>query len=77
MTVSFTHTSYQTEVRVFPEQVVGIMYLPSMKSTVLVGPGSTAIPVTCSIEEADEKISAALSAARTTYKLAKEATDGI
>ncbi len=58
--VKFTHSTYNTEAFVFAEQVVAVLFLPTMKSTVLIGPGSTAIPVTDTVEEAKNKIKLAL-----------------
>ena len=58
--VKFTHTTYNTEAFVFAEQIVAIFYLPTMKSTVLIGPGSTAIPATDTVDEAKKKIKQAL-----------------
>lgn len=70
--VRFTQTNFQTEVIVYAEQIVAITYGPVQKSTLLIGPGSTAIPVTDTPEEANRKIKAAMSAAK-----AKENKDGI
>lgn len=67
-TAKFTHTTYQTEVEVWPENVMAVFYLPTMKSIVLVGPGSTAIPVVGTQEEIVKKLTAAKKAALTTQE---------
>lgn len=71
--VKFTHTTYNTDVYVFAEQVVSVMTLPTMKSTVLVGPGSTVIPITDSVEEAIKKLKLAAKPAAQP----KEKTNGV
>jgi hypothetical protein len=70
--VVFTHTAYKSDVVVYADQVFAVFFLPAMKSVVLIGPGSTAIPVDCSIDEANEKILAA-KAAKSALNQAKEA----
>ncbi len=54
--VRFTHTTYQTDVVVFAEQAIAVLHLPTMKSTVIVGPGSTAIPVVGTVDEVTKKL---------------------
>ena len=70
--VKFTHTTYNTDVFVFADQVIAVLHLPTMKSTTLVGPGSTAIPVTDTVEEAIKKLTAAKAAAQP-----KESKNGV
>lgn len=60
--LEFTHSAHNTPVTVYAELVYAVMYLPTMKSVVLVGPGSTAIPVVGTYDEIKEKINAAKAA---------------
>ena len=66
--IIFTHTAYKTDVVIFAEQVVAILFLPAMKSTVVVGPGSTAVPVVGTVEEVTERVRAAIAAAQPNSK---------
>ncbi len=50
--VKFIDTTHGREVYIFADQVFAVTYLPTFKSTVIMGPGSTAIPVTSTVEEA-------------------------
>lgn len=63
-TVKLTHTTYNTDIILYTEMVFAVFYAPTMKSTVVVGPGSTAIPVVGTVEEITEKITAAKNAAQ-------------
>lgn len=60
--VRFTHAVYKTDVFVYPEQIIAVLFLPTSNSTTLVGPGSTAIPVTDTVEETLKKINLAKTA---------------
>ena len=62
--VRFTHNTYKTEALIYAEQVFAVIYLPTMASTVIIGPGSTALPVTDTVEEANRKLQAAMAAAK-------------
>lgn len=66
--VEFTSTDHGTQVFVFAEMIIGAMYLPVRKSTVLMGVGGGAIPITCTPEEAMNKLKAALAAKPTSTK---------
>lgn len=61
-TVTLTHTTYNTPVEIWVDQVIAVFVAPTMKSTVVVGPGSTAIPVLGTVEEVKSKINAAKAA---------------
>jgi hypothetical protein len=45
---------------IFAHQIVAVTQMPTMKATAIVGPSSTAIPVTDSIQDAITKIKAAM-----------------
>lgn len=58
--VEFTHTTYGKRVVLYAEQVVAVIEeLPTMKSVVIIGPGSTAIPVQGTYEEVKQKVTQA------------------
>jgi hypothetical protein len=56
LTVSFKEPTAGRDVVIFVNQVVAVTVMPNFKSTVVIGPGSTAIPVTGTVEEVVEKI---------------------
>ena len=58
--VKFIDTTHGREVYIFAAQVMAVTYLPTFKSTVIMGPGSTSIPVTATVEEAITAIKRAL-----------------
>lgn len=58
--VKFIDTTHGREVYIFAHQVVAVTYLPTFKSTVVMGPGSTAIPVQGTVEEAIAAIKQAI-----------------
>lgn len=55
---TFIEPTHNREVCVFVDQVVAVTIMPTFKSTVIVGPGSTAIPVIGTVQEVTEKIAA-------------------
>jgi hypothetical protein len=70
--VVFTHTTFKSDVIIYAEQVFAVFFAPTMKSVCILGPGGAAVPVDCSIDEANEKLQAAL-AAKPQVNQAKEA----
>ena len=57
-TAIFKEPTNGRDVVIFVDQVVAVSVLPNFKSTVVIGPGSTAIPVTGTVEEVASKIAA-------------------
>lgn len=57
-TASFKEPTQGREVIIFVDQVVAVTTMPSFKSTVIIGPGSTAVPVVGTVEEVSKKIAA-------------------
>lgn len=62
ITVSFINPITKQQVVLYPHQVFGVTFLPTNNCTVVTSVGGAAVPVECSIDEAVNKINAALAA---------------
>jgi hypothetical protein len=54
--VTFIHTTHNTEITFYVEQIFAVTVLPQYKSVVIVGPGNAHQPVLGSLEEVKEAI---------------------
>jgi hypothetical protein len=72
--VTFTHASYDTEVIVYAEQVFAVTFLPTQKSTVILGPGNAGVPVKGTVDEVSKKLEQAIQPAN--RKQATNQTEG-
>ncbi len=70
--IEFTHSNYQQPVLVYPTEVFAVLYMPTMKSVALLAKGGAVVPVAGTIQEIEEKVTAAKHAATRKPK-AKEA----
>ena len=73
--LTFTHTTYNTEVFIYPEEVFAVVYMPTFKSVALLSKGGAAVPVVGDIKEITNRITAAKSAA--TNAIQGESSNGI
>lgn len=57
--LKFTHTTHNSDVYVYPDQIIATLYLPQFKSIALMGPGGAYIPIHGDLEEVTKQVTQA------------------
>lgn len=72
--LKFTHTTFNTEVFIYAEQVFAVMFMPTFKSNVLMSIGGACVPVHGELTELQEQIT--IAKANNGQTINKELNDG-
>ena len=60
MTVKLTHSNFKSEVIIYTNQIMAVMYLPQNQTTAVLGVGGAMVPVVGTVDEVNEVIKQAM-----------------